>query len=206
MLMNPATDELVIEPGRSEKNYWGDLWRFRELFLILAWRDLSVRYKQTVIGNAWSVIRPVLTMVVFTFVFVRLRHAVLNQAPNGSFAWDAARPFGWHAFVHEASALALMREKIDGGRSLAMFGCWAAGEVIWIAESDRPTARLWTRHVSVKQSGLASEGQFLFSRAPGIRNDGAQSIQLYGRWARAGRPCNSCRDMGFTQRRTRLDG
>jgi lipopolysaccharide transport system permease protein len=60
---------LVIEPGRIEKNYWGDLWRYRELFLILAWRDISVRYKQTVIGIAWAVIRPVLTMVVFTVIF-----------------------------------------------------------------------------------------------------------------------------------------
>lgn len=61
--------ELVIEPGRSERNYWSDIWRYRELFYILSWRDLSVRYKQTVIGIAWAVIRPVLTMVIFTVVF-----------------------------------------------------------------------------------------------------------------------------------------
>src|SRR6266567_6764633 len=65
-------DTIVIEAGRTEKNYWADLWRYRELFLILAWRDVSVRYKQTIIGVAWAVIRPFLTMVVFTVIFGRI--------------------------------------------------------------------------------------------------------------------------------------
>jgi lipopolysaccharide transport system permease protein len=60
---------LVIEAGRTEKNYWNDLWRYRDLFLILAWRDVSVRYKQTIIGILWAIIRPFLTMVVFTIIF-----------------------------------------------------------------------------------------------------------------------------------------
>jgi ABC-2 type transporter len=64
--------ELIIEPGRSERHYWRDLWQYRELFQILAWRDISVRYKQTVIGAAWALIRPFLTMVVFTVVFGKL--------------------------------------------------------------------------------------------------------------------------------------
>jgi lipopolysaccharide transport system permease protein len=64
--------DLVIEPGRSGKNYWNDLWRFRELFLFLAWRDILVRYKQTVIGLSWSLIRPFLTMVVMTIIFGKL--------------------------------------------------------------------------------------------------------------------------------------
>ncbi len=63
---------LIIEPGRAERNYWSDLWHYRELFAILAWRDVAVRYKQTVIGVAWAVVRPFLTMVVFTIVFGRL--------------------------------------------------------------------------------------------------------------------------------------
>src|SRR5213594_595083 len=66
--------ELIIEPGRAEKNYWRDLWRYRELFYFLAWRDILVRYKQTVIGIAWAVIRPLITTVVFTIVFGRLSH------------------------------------------------------------------------------------------------------------------------------------
>jgi lipopolysaccharide transport system permease protein len=66
------SDVIVIEPGRQELNYWRDLWRYRELFYVLAWRDVAVRYKQTVIGAAWAIIRPFLTMVVFTVVFGRL--------------------------------------------------------------------------------------------------------------------------------------
>jgi lipopolysaccharide transport system permease protein len=63
---------LVLEPGRTERHYWRDIWTYRELFAILAWRDVAVRYKQTVIGVAWAVVRPFLTMVVFTIVFSRL--------------------------------------------------------------------------------------------------------------------------------------
>ncbi len=64
--------DLVIEPGRGEKNYWKDLWRYRELFYILSWRDIKVRYKQTVVGAAWSIIRPLLTTIIFTIVFSRI--------------------------------------------------------------------------------------------------------------------------------------
>ena len=64
--------QIILEPGRIEKNYWRDLWNYRELFEVLAWRDVSVRYKQTVIGVAWAIIRPVLSMMIFTFVFARL--------------------------------------------------------------------------------------------------------------------------------------
>ncbi|MBN2106035.1 MAG: ABC transporter permease [Deltaproteobacteria bacterium] len=64
--------KLVIEPGRAEKNYFADLWRYRELFYILSWRDISTRYKQTFIGILWALIRPFLTMVVFTVVFGKL--------------------------------------------------------------------------------------------------------------------------------------
>jgi lipopolysaccharide transport system permease protein len=63
---------LVLKAGRAERHYWRDLWAYRELFAILAWRDVAVRYKQTVIGIAWAVIRPFLTMVVFTVLFGRL--------------------------------------------------------------------------------------------------------------------------------------
>ena len=63
---------LVLEAGRAERHYWRDLWRYRELFAILAWRDVAVQYKQTVIGAAWAVIRPLLTMLVFTGVFGNL--------------------------------------------------------------------------------------------------------------------------------------
>jgi hypothetical protein len=58
--------------NRAERHYWRDLWRYRELFQVLAWRDISVRYKQTVIGVAWAIIRPFLTMIVFTIIFGKL--------------------------------------------------------------------------------------------------------------------------------------
>ena len=60
---------LIIEAGQTERNYWRDIWRYRELFYVLAWRDVAVRYKQTIIGVAWALVRPLLTMVVFTLVF-----------------------------------------------------------------------------------------------------------------------------------------
>ena len=63
---------LILEPGRADQHYWRDLWHYRELFLILAWRDVTVRYKQTIIGVAWAVLRPFLTMVVFTVIFGRV--------------------------------------------------------------------------------------------------------------------------------------
>jgi len=66
------TQEIIIEAGRAERHYWRDLWHYRELLWMLAWRDVSVRYKQTVIGVAWAVIRPFLTMVVFTVIFGKL--------------------------------------------------------------------------------------------------------------------------------------
>lgn len=66
------TQELIIEPGGTEQRYWRDLWQYRELFQVLAWRDISVRYKQTVIGVAWALLRPLLTMIIFTIVFDKL--------------------------------------------------------------------------------------------------------------------------------------
>jgi lipopolysaccharide transport system permease protein len=66
------TKELVIEAGRTESQYWRDLWKYRELFYFLAWRDILVRYKQTIIGMLWALLRPFLTMIVFTFVFSNL--------------------------------------------------------------------------------------------------------------------------------------
>lgn len=72
LLYMADTHELVIEAGRTERQYWRDLWRYRELFLFFAWRDLLVRYKQTAVGISWSLIRPLLTMAVLTIVFGRL--------------------------------------------------------------------------------------------------------------------------------------
>ena len=92
----------ILEPGRAEKNYWLDLWRYRELFLILAWRDVAVRYKQTIIGIAWAILRPFLTMVVFTVVFGRLAKLPSEgHAPYALMVFAAMLP--WNLFSSSLS-------------------------------------------------------------------------------------------------------
>src|SRR5436305_7602295 len=89
--------ELIIDPGRAEKNYWRDLWRYRELFYFLAWRDILVRYKQTVIGIAWALVRPLLTMIVFTFVFSKIaKLPAPGSVPYGLMVFAAMLP--WQFF------------------------------------------------------------------------------------------------------------
>ena len=93
---------LIIEPGRSEKNYWTDLWRYRELFLILAWRDISVRYKQTIIEILWAIIRPFLTMVVFTVIFGRIAKLPSDGSAPYALMVFAAK-FPWALFSNALS-------------------------------------------------------------------------------------------------------
>jgi lipopolysaccharide transport system permease protein len=94
--------ELIIEAGRTEKQYWKDLWRYRELFYTLAWRDISVRYKQTVIGIAWALIRPFLTMVVFTIVFGNLAKLPSEGVPYPILVFAAMLP--WQFFANSLSS------------------------------------------------------------------------------------------------------
>ncbi|MGI8499982.1 MAG: ABC transporter permease [Hassallia sp.] len=89
--------ELVIEAGRAEKQYWKDLWRYRELFYFLAWRDILVRYKQTAIGMAWALIRPFLTMVVFTVVFGNIAKLPSEGVPYPILVFAAMLP--WQFFA-----------------------------------------------------------------------------------------------------------
>lgn len=89
--------ELIIESGRTESQYWKDLWKYRELFYFLAWRDILVRYKQTAIGMAWALIRPFLTMVVFTVVFGSLaKLPTEGDAPYPILVFSALLP--WQFF------------------------------------------------------------------------------------------------------------
>jgi len=91
--------EIIIEAGRTEKNYWEDLWRYRELFLILAWRDLSVRYKQTIIGVLWALLRPFLTMIVFTIIFSKVAKLPSDgNAPYALMVFAAMLP--WTLFAN----------------------------------------------------------------------------------------------------------
>lgn len=98
---NTAPHRLVIEAGRTERHYWKDLWRYRELFYFLSWRDILVRYKQTVIGVAWSVIRPVLTMIVFTVIFGKLAKFPSGDAPYAILVYAAMLP--WQFFANALS-------------------------------------------------------------------------------------------------------
>src|SRR5438093_1784830 len=110
---SPSQDFIIIELGRTEKNYWADLWRYRELFLILAWRDVSVRYKQTIIGLAWAVIRPFLTMVIFTVIFGRIAALPSGGAPYALMVFAAMLP--WSLFstaLGEASNSLIGNERL----------------------------------------------------------------------------------------------
>ncbi|MEQ8541857.1 MAG: ABC transporter permease [Coleofasciculus sp. D1-CHI-01] len=95
------TQELIIEAGRTEQQYWKDLWRYRELFYFLAWRDILVRYKQTIIGIAWALIRPFLTMVVFTIVFGKLAKLPSEGVPYPILVFAAMLP--WQFFSNALS-------------------------------------------------------------------------------------------------------
>jgi lipopolysaccharide transport system permease protein len=83
----------VIEAGHSERHYWADVWRFRELLYSLARRDVAVRYKQTVIGLAWAVIRPVGIMLVFTFIFGRIARLPSEGAPYSLLVFTGMVPW-----------------------------------------------------------------------------------------------------------------
>src|SRR4030043_2111605 len=98
---NQVQTELVIEAGRTEGQYWKDIWHYRELFYFLAWRDILVRYKQTVIGIAWSLIRPLLTMVVFTIVFGKLAKLPSGGVPYPILVYAAMLP--WQFFANSLS-------------------------------------------------------------------------------------------------------
>lgn len=90
--------ELVIEAGRAESHYWRDLWRYRELLGFLAWRDIKVRYKQTVLGIAWAVVQPLASVAVFTFVFGRL--AKMPSGPEPYFIVVMAGQLAWQLFAN----------------------------------------------------------------------------------------------------------
>jgi lipopolysaccharide transport system permease protein len=107
---------LVLEAGRAERHYWLDLWTYRELFAILAWRDLAVRYKQTVIGVAWAVVRPLITMIIFTVVFGRLAKMPTDGAtPYPLMVFAGMLPwFLFSTILTDASASLVSNAKLIG--------------------------------------------------------------------------------------------
>jgi lipopolysaccharide transport system permease protein len=106
-------EEIIIEPGKSLRHYWRDLWNYRELFYFLAWRDIAVRYKQTVIGVAWSLVRPFVTMVVFTLVFGKLAKLPSNGVPYPILVFAAMLP--WQFF---SNALTASSESLVGNANM----------------------------------------------------------------------------------------
>lgn len=100
--------ELIIESGRAERQYWRDLWRYRELFYFLAWRDLLVRYKQTIVGVAWSLVRPLLTMLILTLVFSRIARLDSGGVPYPLMVLCGMLPWQFFATVLTESGTSLV--------------------------------------------------------------------------------------------------
>lgn len=119
---DPASQWLVLEPNRIEKQYWKDLWRYRELFAILAWRDITVRYKQTIIGVAWALIRLFFTMVVFTVIFGRLAKLPTEGAANYAILVFAAIPQQFFSTV-----LSSCSDSVIGNSNLRSSRCISRG-------------------------------------------------------------------------------
>lgn len=107
--MSQHSHKFVIEAGRAEREYWKDLWRYRELFFILTWRDVAVQYKQTVVGILWAVLRPFLTMLAFTFVFGKMAKLPSEgQAPYALMVFVAMLPWQLVATALTTSANSLV--------------------------------------------------------------------------------------------------
>jgi lipopolysaccharide transport system permease protein len=116
-VLQPAKEEdfdLWLEAGRTEKHYWMDLWRYRELFAILAWRDVAVRYKQTVVGAAWGLLQPFLSMVIMTIIFGKVAGLPSEgAAPYAIMVFAAMLP--WQFF---ANALSTSSQSLVGNAGL----------------------------------------------------------------------------------------
>lgn len=100
--------ELIIEAGKTEGQYWKDLWNYRELFYFLAWRDILVRYKQTAIGILWALLRPFLTMIVFTIVFGKIANLPSDGIPYPILVFTALLPWQFFANAFSASSNSLI--------------------------------------------------------------------------------------------------
>jgi lipopolysaccharide transport system permease protein len=136
-----STDELLIEARGIERQYWRDLWRYRELFYFLAWRDLLVRYKQTVVGVSWSLIRPLLTMIVVTIVFGKP-----GKMPSGGV------PYPLLVFCGMVPWLFLSTAITESGNSLAL-------------NSNLISKVYFPRLIMVGSSVITSLADFLISAA-----------------------------------------
>ena len=99
--MSAPSTELIIEAGRSDRNYYRDLWRYRELLALLAWRDVKVRYSQTLLGAAWALVQPLASVTIFTFVFGRL--AKMPSGTEPYFITVMVGQLAWQLFANSLS-------------------------------------------------------------------------------------------------------
>lgn len=111
--MSTADNVTYLESGRAAKDYWRDFWRHRELLMFLVWRDIIVRYKQTVVGTSWVLIRPFLTMLVFTFVFGKVANLASGNVPYSLVVFTGLLP--WFFF---SSALSECSNCLIGNANL----------------------------------------------------------------------------------------
>ena len=150
-----TANRLVIEAGRTEKHYWMDLWRYRELFYFLAWRDILVRYKQTAIGVAWALIRPLLTMIVFTVIFGKVAKLPSDGVPYPIMVFAAMLP--WQFF---ANSLSEASNSLIGNSNLI--------SKIYFPRLIIPTSSVITSFVDFLVSGVILAGLMVWYRfAPG---------------------------------------
>ena len=106
--VSDAPDTIVLEAGRLERHYWNDLWRHRELLFFLAWRDVLVQYKQTTIGFAWAILRPLTTMIVFTLVFGRIANLPSGSVPYAVLVFSGLLPWQFFSTVFTNMANSLI--------------------------------------------------------------------------------------------------
>ena len=100
--------QFTIESGKAERHYWMDLWRYRELFYILAWRDIAVQYKQTIMGVLWAVVRPLLTMMIFVVVFGKIAQLPSEGVPYPVFVFAAMLPWTFFATAFSSAGNSLV--------------------------------------------------------------------------------------------------
>jgi len=100
--------EFTIESGKAERHYWMDLWRYRELFYILAWRDIAVQYKQAIMGVLWALIRPLLTMIIFVVIFGKIAKLPSEGVPYPVFVFAAMLPWTFFATAFASSGNSLI--------------------------------------------------------------------------------------------------
>jgi lipopolysaccharide transport system permease protein len=183
MSTNQAT--LVIEAGRTERHYWRDLWRYRELFFFLAWRDILVRYKQTVIGVVWALGRPLITMIVFTLVFSKLAKLPSGGVPYPILVFAALLPWQFFAGAFSGAGDSLIsnagmiskvyfpRLVIPASAVIVSFvdflisGLILAGLMIWYGFA--PSLRIFTLPVFIFVAFAAAMGAGLWIAALNVK-------------------------------------